>query len=138
MVDLGDPKDKLETPRRKEWPRVPDAPVALFDRDGEVYADCEPLDLMAQGATDAEALENLAYFVRAYYAMRALGCKRPGENPRNRLLRIAFADKFNRFTFMPVPVLTPEDAVQVLREMGSNVEALLAHVEEDRRRELLR
>jgi hypothetical protein len=77
-------------------------PVRIFDRDGEVYADCVDLDLMAQGDTDEEALEALSKFIIAYYGARALGLPEGGPNLRNRLLRMVYPDA-DRFALLPEP-----------------------------------
>lgn len=94
-------------------------PVRLFDRDGEVYADCPRCDLMATGDTDDEALEVLRQALIAYFAARSLGVPEGGANPRNRLLRIVYPGKDDdRYVFVPEP---DEQAVaehaQRLREM---------------------
>lgn len=79
-------------------------PVRLFDRDGEVYADCADFDLMATGDTDDEAVEFLGQALVAYFGARSLGLPEPGVNLRNRLLRIAFPTSDNdRFVFVPEP-----------------------------------
>ncbi len=78
--------------------------VRLFDRDGEVYADCSRCDLMATGANDAEAIEILSQALIVYYAGRLLGLPEGSANPRNRLLRIAYpSGERDRFVFVPEP-----------------------------------
>jgi hypothetical protein len=98
-------------------------PVRIFDRDGEVYADCRELDLMAQGDTDAEALEILSLRVIAHYATQALGESLATPNPRNTLLRIVYPQA-DRVATLPVP------SEQVIAE---HAEKLRQHIERMRK-----
>ena len=100
-------------------PMPAEIPVRLFDRDGEVYADCPSCDLMATGDTDDEALEVLGQALLAYFAARSLGVPEGDEKPRNRLLRIVYpGSDADRHVSVPEP---DERAVaehaQRLREM---------------------
>lgn len=81
---------------------MPDIPIRLFDRGGEVYADCEVLDLMGWGDTDKEAVRYVAQLILDYYVGRSLGHAKPSENLRNKLLRIAFP-QVKSLAFLPVP-----------------------------------